>query len=495
MGEGSEGSNATTIPSGIKTTVPEGSDDFTTVPTGIKTTVPEGSNSTTVSTGNKTTVPEGSDDFTSTLDVIVQPPTIRTTVPAVNTLPVGPGCKDGIPIGIDLEWFHIHDSSSSMKNIHNESATALKSVVDVINKSLLSENTSDRLSFSLVEAHDKSGVCSLFDADCSCADIAVDQLSLSQMSCSLDSGCSDESLFNEDMYIDIPSRPSLFDPLMTLSQSYSDAAQTGSKKIRFVTMMTDACSRVSGRTASSPNLAKKYWEYINSRVYTMWMSVDAGIDKNTGVVTEDVCDLRDYPTVDELSMNLSNSSMGVAVVFTGRENDACADVEDYSKGEFWSVVGEATDNLNVPFTYSSASGNSVDMADKLLAGIQSIFSDVCSGPEETGATTIPTVIETTVAEGSSATTVPSGIKTTVSEGPEGPSNTTVLNENESTKSGHEVVTVVPGTGDEGCDCEGGCVNIVVVAESEEDAADVREKLDELNGMPADEIIQQLEEME
>jgi len=58
-----------------------------------------------------------------------------------------------------------------------------------------------------------------------------------------------------------------------------------------------------------------------------------------------------------------------------------------------------------------------------------------------------------------------------------------------------VVTVVPGTGDEGCDCEGGCVNIVVVAESEEDAADVREKLEELNGMPAEEIIQQLEEME
>merc|ERR1739838_1203306 len=186
-------------------------------------------------------------------------------------------------------------------------------------------------------------------------------------------------------------------------------------------------------------------------------------------------------------MNLSNSSMGVAVVFTGRENDACADVEDYSKGEFWSVVGEATENLNVPFAYSSASGNSADMADKLLAGIQSIFSDVCSGPEETGTTTVHEE-----SEGSSATTIPTVIETTVSEGS---SNTTVLNENESTKSGHEVVTVVPGTGDEGCDCEGGCVNIVVVAESEEDAADVREKLEELNGMPAEEIIQQLEEME
>merc|ERR1739838_757526 len=224
------------------------------------------------------------------------------------------------------------------------------------------------------------------------------------------------------------------------------------------------------------------------------------------------------------SMNLSNSSMGVAVVFTGRENDACADVEDYSKGEFWSVVGEATDILNVPFAYSSVPSDSADMADKLLAGIRSIFSDVCSGPKETGTTTVlegsddfttvptgikttvpegsddfttvPIGIETTVSEGSGdITTVPSGIETTVSEGSEGPSATTVLNENESTKSGHEVVTVVPGTGDEGCDCEGGCVYIVVVAESEEDAADVREKLEELNGMPAEEIIQQLEEME
>merc|ERR1739838_829865 len=292
---------------------------------------------------------------------------------------------------------------------HNESAAALKSVVDEVNERLLSENTSDRLSFSLVEAHDKSSVCSLFDADCSCANVPVDNLSLSQMSCSLDPECSDESLFNEDMYIDIPSRPSLFDPLMTLSQSYSDSVQKGSKKIRFVTMMTDACSRVSGRTASSANLAKKYWEYINSIVYSKWMTVDAGIDKNTGVVTEDVCDLRDYPTIDEMSMNLSNSSMGVAVIFTGREDDICADVEDYSKGEFWSVVGEAADNLNVPFAYSSASGNSADMADKLLAGIQSIFSDVCSGPEETGTTT--------VSEGSGdITTIPAGIKTTVSEG-------------------------------------------------------------------------------
>merc|ERR1739838_719979 len=320
---------------------------------------------------------------------------------------------------------------------HNESAAALKSVVDEVNERLLSENTSDRLSFSLVEAHDKSSVCSLFDADCSCANVPVDNLSLSQMSCSLDPECSDESLFNEDMYIDIPSRPSLFDPLMTLSQSYSDSVQKGSKKIRFVTMMTDACSRVSGRTASSPNLARKYWEYINSIVYSKWMTVDAGIDKNTGVVTEDVCDLRDYPTIDELSMNLSNSSMGVAVIFTGREDDACADVEDYSKGEFWSVVGEATDNLNVPFAYSSASGNSADMADKLLAGIQSIFSDVCSGPEETGTTTvsegsgdittIPAGIKTTVSEGSGdITTISSGIKsTTVAEHSEGPSTTTV----------------------------------------------------------------------
>merc|ERR1739838_1091954 len=320
---------------------------------------------------------------------------------------------------------------------HNESAAALKSVVDEVNERLLSENTSDRLSFSLVEAHDKSSVCSLFDADCSCANVPVDNLSLSQMSCSLDPECSDESLFNEDMYIDIPSRPSLFDPLMTLSQSYSDSVQKGSKKIRFVTMMTNACSRVSGRTASSPNLAKKYWEYINSIVYSKWMTVDAGIDKNTGVVTEDVCDLRDYPTIDELSMNLSNSSMGVAVIFTGREDDACADVEDYSKGEFWSVVGEATDNLNVPFAYSSASGNSADMADKLLAGIQSIFSDVCSGPEETGTTTvsegsgdittIPAGIKTTVSEGSGdITTISSGIKsTTVAEHSEGPSTTTV----------------------------------------------------------------------
>merc|ERR1739838_1135068 len=359
---------ATTVPSGIKTTVPEGSDDFTTVPTGIKTTVPEGSDDvTTVTSGINTTVPEGSDDFTTVPSGITTtvpegsdgpnattvPSGIKTTVPEgsegpsattipegsddfttvpSSTLPIGLGCKDGIPIGIDLEWFHIHDSSISMKKIHSESATALKSVVDEVNERLLSENTSDRLSFSLIEAHDKSDVCSLFGYSCSCTDVPVDKLSLSQMSCSLDPECSDESLFNEDTYIDIPSRPSLFDPLMTLSQSYSDSVQKGSKKIRFVTMMTDACSRVSGRTASSPNLARKYWEYINSIVYSKWMTVDAGIDKNTGVVTEDVCDLRDYPTIDELSMNLSNSSMGVAVIFTGREDDICADVEDYSKG-------------------------------------------------------------------------------------------------------------------------------------------------------------------
>merc|ERR1739838_891314 len=249
------------------------------------------------------------------------------------------------------------------------------------------------------------------------------------MSCSLDSECSDDSFFNEDMYLDIRSRPSLFDPLMTISQTYSDSAQTGPKKIRFVTMMTDACSRVSGRTASSPNLAKKYWEYINSKVYSKWMTVDSGIDKNTGVVTEDVCDLRDYPTIDELTMNLSNSSMGVAVVFTGRENDTCADIEDYTKGEFWSVVGEAADNLSVPFAFSSASERSIDIADKLFAGIQSIFSDICDGSEVTGMTT--------VAEGSDDfTTVPSGIKTTVPEGSDGPSATTV-------PEGSDDVTTVP----------------------------------------------------
>merc|ERR1739838_508557 len=390
---------------------------------------------------------------------------------------------------------------------HNESAAALKSVVDEVNERLLSENTSDRLSFSLVEAHDKSSVCSLFDADCSCANVPVDNLSLSQMSCSLDPECSDESLFNEDMYIDIPSRPSLFDPLMTISQTYSDSAQTGSKKIRFVTMMTDACSRVSGRTASSPNLAKKYWEYINSIVYSKWMTVDAGIDKNTGVVTEDVCDLRDYPTVDELPMNLSNSSMGVAVIFTGREDDICADVEDYSKREFCSVVGEATDNSNASLAYSSASENSADMANKLFAGIQSIFSDVCAGtevisttttlPEQSGGsddfTTVPTGIKTTVPEGSSATTVPEGsdaLTTGINSTAEVTDNLGTSISTEQEVHTLEVMTVVPGTGD----CTDDCVDIVVLVKNEEEAEAVKDVLEEMEGESYEEIVVKLEDL-
>merc|ERR1719376_847861 len=341
-----------------------------------------------------------------------------TVVGGSTTLTTAAGCKDGIPIGVDLEWIHIHDASSSMKDMHSETSSALKSVVDIVNERLLSENTSDRLSFALVEAHDKSVACSLFDSDCLCTDVSAHRVSLSEMSCSLNSDCSGDSFFTEDMYIDISARPSLFDPLMTMSQTYSDSIESGSKIIRFVTMMTDECSRVSGRAASSPNLAKKYWKYINSRTYNKWSSISSGIDKYTGAVTEYECDLRDYPTIDELSMNLSNSSMGVSVLFTGRENDQCADVEDYSKGEFWDLIVGATNESGAAFAYNSASGDSEDMAEKVLSGIQSILSDICAGIEE--GTTAPSGSKTSTVIGGSEG---SGGSTTVITGFEGSNGT------------------------------------------------------------------------
>merc|ERR1719376_2021076 len=233
--------------------------------------------------------------------------------------------------------------------------------------------------------------------------------------------------------------------------------------IRFVTMMTDECSRVSGRAASSPNLAKKYWKYINSRTYNKWASISSGIDKYTGAVTEYECDLRDYPTIDELSMNLSNSSMGVSVLFTGRENDQCADVEDYSKGEFWDLIVRASNESGAAFAYNSASGDSVDMAEKLLSGIQSILGDVCAGIEGTSAPSGSTVISgsegssgsSTViggSEGSNGTgTTVAGGKTTVSGGSEGSSeSSTVIGESEgSNGTGTTVVggktTVIGGS--------------------------------------------------
>merc|ERR1719376_1961312 len=386
-----------------------------------------------------------------------------TVVGGSTTLTTAAGCKDGIPIGVDLEWIHIHDASSSMKDMHSETISALKSVVDIVNERLLSENTSDRLSFALVEAHDKSVACSLFDSDCSCTDVSAHRVSLSEMSCSLNSDCSGDRFFTEDMYIDISARPSLFDPLMTMSQTYSDSIESGSKMIRFVTMMTDECSRVSGRAASSPNLAKKYWKYINSRTYNKWASISSGIDKYTGAVTEYECDLRDYPTIDELSMNLSNSSMGVSVLFTGRENDQRADVEDYSKGEFWDLIVRASNESGAAFAYNSASGDSVDMAEKLLSGIQSILGDVCAGIEGTSAPSGSTVIggsegssgsstEIGGSEGSNGTgTTVAGGKTTVSGGSEGSSeSSTVIGESDgSNGTGTTVVggktTVIGGS--------------------------------------------------
>merc|ERR1719376_783586 len=256
---GSEGSSGSTAVIGES----EGSNGTGTTVAGGKTTVIGGSEG---SSGSSTDIggSEGSNG------------TGTTVVGGSTTLTTAAGCKDGIPIGVDLEWIHIHDASSSMKDMHSETSSALKSVVDIVNEILLSENTSDRLSFSLVEAHDKSVACSLFDSDCSCTDVSAHRVSLSEMSCSLNSDCSVDSFFTEDMYIDISARPSLFDPLMTMSQTYSDSIESGSKMIRFVTMMTDECSRVSGRAASSPNLAKKYWKYINSRTYNKWSSISSG---------------------------------------------------------------------------------------------------------------------------------------------------------------------------------------------------------------------------
>merc|ERR1719376_1447264 len=235
--------------------------------------------------------------------------------------------------------------------------------------------------------------------------------------------------------------------------------------IRFVTMMTDECSRVSGRTASSPNLAKKYWKYINSRTYNKWSSISSGIDKYTGAVTEYECDLRDYPTIDDLSMNLSNSSMGVSVLFTGRENDQCADVEDYSKGEFWDLIVDATNESGAAFAYNSASGDSEDMAEKLLSGIQSILSDVCAGIEE--GTTAPSGSETTStviggSEGSSGSTTvigesegSNGTGTTVVGG-----NTTVIGGSEGSSGSTTVIGGSEGSNGTGTTVVGGKTTVI-----------------------------------
>jgi len=72
-----------------------------------------------------------------------------------STLTTAVGCKDGIPVGVDIEWIHIHDGSSAMKDMDNERSNALKSVIDSVYEKLLSNNTLDRLTFLLVDAHHK----------------------------------------------------------------------------------------------------------------------------------------------------------------------------------------------------------------------------------------------------------------------------------------------------------------------------------------------------
>jgi len=292
-------------------------------------------------------------------------------------------CQDLLPVEVDIEWNHIQDGSLSMEQYHEHSLFALSEVSRRL--TTLYSGLDVNFTFSMVKAHDKRVVCDKFEEDCTCKVDIVEEMELERLPCFLDPDCSltMTPLGGKYQYIDIAARPSLFDPLIDISQAnYSKMrrARVASRrldqreKLNVVSILTNQCSRVS----ATENIIDKesYWRWIPAHLQGRWEKVDSGINSDTGETTSNVCDNRDYPTNLEVAKSLNLSSTGVVVIVAGDGDAECSDISDFRKEEFWVNFGVEASKQNV-YNSVNIAPDAAYFADQLYQGVISFLHNSC----------------------------------------------------------------------------------------------------------------------
>jgi len=176
----------------------------------------------------------------STLDIDVLPPNMRTTTEVDTSV----GCANGMPIGRDLTWVHIQDTTQSLRTQDSSSSETSISAYAVLSESFA------EIRSSVAIPHDKPSVCDGQGLNCECGYISSTHSDADIFASYLSPDFFGEShLYMADNYPEIPARTSLFDPLIVMNSPFggSENRKDGKWDLRVVSIMTDKCSRTSGR--------------------------------------------------------------------------------------------------------------------------------------------------------------------------------------------------------------------------------------------------------
>jgi len=165
---------------------------------------------------------------------------------------------------------------------------------------------------------------------------------------------------------------------------------------------------LNGRDTERPGTVDDKWRFIPMPLRVDWGLIDSGIDQDTGLLTRPECEVRDYPKLNELAMNLKASSTKLMVIMTGDDNVTCKeyDVTQLKTIKlFWDMVADVMNEYGVPFIYHkddlSLTGVEHDLSSTIGSILIDLIGDEC--PPSTSTTNRPESTDTTV---SAVTTEP-----------------------------------------------------------------------------------------
>jgi len=309
-------------------------------------------------------------------------------------------CRNGHNLDISVKWLHIQAQAgyTSTNSWGNEVTMALSRVANELdrryNMNVEGEYVGDRIEYSLAMSIDKRqayidglyiipngggpvGQCNrkvysklkYKDLRCPCA---ADPYICPPIQKGISYLLTYRSVY--------PHRYSIFDPIIDFIQEFitSDDPEPLEDVIpaRVVTVITDQCGRISGRTAGLTTEQKNaYWSSNEPEFVEGWKN-NPGISAQ-GVTSEANCELRDYPTLSELFNGLKAANTGLLVLMASEDVfGVCNDIDDYDKDTFYAqLMRHEADKHGVKYAFYHFTGH-VSLSESMLYGLVEVM-DPC----------------------------------------------------------------------------------------------------------------------
>jgi len=296
-------------------------------------------------------------------------------------------CPNGEMPKLDLEWIHMQDTSGDLVAWDDFMGTPLAKVSHQLDE-WFNTDSADNVKFTFYEFNDKPDAClhqPTTTADCLCSKRRFDSILFDDLNCgpAMDHDC---DLWEHELrsltYDYNRARPSAFDPIIDLTANMPPLPTlTDRKAVRVVTVMTDGCSRESGRSTDRENDQARLWKNLEHRV-SEFTAPEYSLFDDEGALIEPNCDLRDFPTLEEVTGKLREAETGLAVVYVGLKDAFCEDTIlspalTMTVSDYWNVrVAEAMQSDGVAYK-ASPTVNAESLYEDLLRSIIEITGNGC----------------------------------------------------------------------------------------------------------------------